>query len=76
MALNEREAIKDPLLVKSLAMLVVVVAAFVLHPVLHYEPSVVALLGAGLLVLVTDVTTEARSGTSSGRRWSSSPGCS
>jgi len=32
------------------------VAAFVLHPVLHYEPSVVALLGAGLLVLITDVT--------------------
>ncbi|MGI8646598.1 MAG: ArsB/NhaD family transporter [Nocardioides sp.] len=59
MALNEREAIKDrPLLVKSLAVLALVVAAFVLHPVLHYEPSVVALLGAGLLVLVTDVTTE------------------
>jgi Na+/H+ antiporter NhaD/arsenite permease-like protein len=30
-------------------------AAFVLHPVLHYEPSVVALLGAGLLVAVTRV---------------------
>ena len=59
MALNEREAIKDkPLLVKSLAVLALVVAAFVLHPVLHYEPSVVALLGAGLLVLITDVTTE------------------
>ena len=59
MSLNEREAIKDkPLLIKSLAVLVLVVAAFVLHPVLHYEPSIVALLGAGLLVLVTDVTTE------------------
>jgi Na+/H+ antiporter NhaD/arsenite permease-like protein len=56
MALDEREAIKDPrLLVKSLAVLALVVAAFVLHPVLHYEPSVVALLGAGLLLLVTDV---------------------
>jgi len=56
MALDEREAIKDTrLLVKSLAVLAVVVAAFVLHPVLHYEPSVVALLGAGLLLLVTDV---------------------
>ena len=32
--------------------------AFVLHPVLGYEPSVVALLGAGLLVAVTRVTTE------------------
>jgi Na+/H+ antiporter NhaD/arsenite permease-like protein len=59
MTLDEREAIKDPrLLVKSLAVLAVVVAAFVLHPVLHYEPSVVALLGAGLLLLVTDVELE------------------
>jgi Na+/H+ antiporter NhaD/arsenite permease-like protein len=59
MALNEREAIKDPsLLVRSLAVLVVVVAAFVLHPVLHYEPSIVALLGAGLLILITNVTTQ------------------
>ena len=56
--LNEREAITDPgLLVTSLLVLVGVVAAFVLHPVLHYEPSVVALLGAGLLVLLTRVTT-------------------
>ncbi len=59
MALNEREAIKDkPLLIKSLAVLGLVVAAFVLHPVLHYEPSVVALLGAGLLVLITRVPTQ------------------
>lgn len=59
MALNEREAIKDKaLLVKSLAVLVAVVAAFVLHPVLNYEPSIVALLGAGFLVLITRVTTE------------------
>ncbi len=58
MSLNEREAIKDPrLLVTSMGVLGVVVAAFVLHPILHYEPSVVALLGAGLLVLITDVTT-------------------
>ena len=35
--------------------LALVLAAFVLHPVLHYEPSIVALLGAGLLVLVTRV---------------------
>ena len=78
MALDEREAITDPrLLVKSLAVLAVVVAAFVLHPVLHYEPSVVALLGAGLLVLVTEV--DRRRGArarSSGRRWCSSAACS
>ncbi len=58
MALNEREAIKDPrLLAQSLAVLVLVMIAFVLHPVLHYEPSIVALLGAGLLLVTTRVTT-------------------
>jgi Na+/H+ antiporter NhaD/arsenite permease-like protein len=58
MALEEREAITDRrLLVQSLAVLALVVAAFVLHPVLHYEPSIVALLGAGLLVAATKVTT-------------------
>ncbi|GAA4240325.1 ArsB/NhaD family transporter [Actinomadura meridiana] len=59
MALREKEAITDRrLLWQSLAVLVLVVAAFVLHPVLHYEPSVVALLGAGILVAATKVTTE------------------
>ncbi|NUP63075.1 MAG: ArsB/NhaD family transporter [Nonomuraea sp.] len=59
MTLNEREAIADRrLLWQSLSVLAVVMAAFVLHPVLHYEPSVVALLGAGVLVAVTKVTTE------------------
>jgi Na+/H+ antiporter NhaD/arsenite permease-like protein len=58
MRLDEREAITDPrLLVKSLGVLAAVILAFVLHPVLHYEPSVVALLGAGLLVVITDVDT-------------------
>ena len=59
MRLNEREAIHDPrLLVQSLVVLALVMAAFVLHPVLHYEPSVVALLGAGLLVAATRVTVQ------------------
>ncbi|MEV0595182.1 ArsB/NhaD family transporter [Nonomuraea cavernae] len=59
MTLDEREAIADHrLLWQSLAVLTVVMAAFVLHPVLHYEPSVVALLGAGILVAATKVTTE------------------
>ncbi|WP_084965560.1 ArsB/NhaD family transporter [Thermoactinospora rubra] len=59
MMLNERAAIRDRrLLWQSLAVLAVVMAAFVLHPVLHYEPSVVALLGAGVLVAATRVTTE------------------
>ncbi len=59
MALSEREAIRDPkLLVQCLVVLVLVMAGFVLHPVLHYEPSVVALLGAGLLLLISSVTVE------------------
>ncbi|GAA5077518.1 ArsB/NhaD family transporter [Streptomyces similanensis] len=58
LALEEREAIKDPrLLVQGLVVLALVVAGFVLHPVLHYAPSVVALLGAGLLVAVSTAET-------------------
>jgi Na+/H+ antiporter NhaD/arsenite permease-like protein len=59
MQLHEGDAIADRrLLAQSLAVLGVVMVAFVLHPVLHYEPSIVALLGAGLLVAITRVTTE------------------
>ncbi|MFE3638825.1 ArsB/NhaD family transporter [Streptomyces cellostaticus] len=58
MALEEREAIKDSrLLVQGLIVLALVVAGFVLHPVFHYAPSVVALLGAGLLVAASAVET-------------------
>jgi Na+/H+ antiporter NhaD/arsenite permease-like protein len=54
MELNEREAIRDTgLLVKCGAVLLAVFAAFVTHSVHHVEPSVVALLGAGVLVLVS-----------------------
>ncbi len=54
MSLVEREAIRDPkLLVKCVAVLVAVFAAFILHPVVHIEPSIVALLGAGVLVLIS-----------------------
>ena len=58
LALDEREAIRDPrLLVQGLAVLGLVIAGFVLHPVLHYAPSIVALLGAGLLVAISTVKT-------------------
>jgi Na+/H+ antiporter NhaD/arsenite permease-like protein len=58
LALDEREAIKDRrLLVQSLAVLAVVLVAFVLSHSLGYAPSVVALLGAGLLVAVTRIDT-------------------
>ena len=50
MSLNEREAIRDPaLLVKCAIVLVGVFAAFILHSLLHIAPSVVALIGAGVL---------------------------
>ena len=54
MSLNEREAIRDPaLLIKCGAVLVAVFAAFIGHSVLHIEPAVVALLGAGILILIS-----------------------
>jgi Na+/H+ antiporter NhaD/arsenite permease-like protein len=52
MSLTEREAIRDRnLLVRSLVVLAAVLIGFTLHSVLEMEPSIVALLGAGLLVL-------------------------
>ena len=57
MALVEREAIRDPkLLIRSLAVLAAVLAAFSLHSVLHLEPSIVALLGAGVLVAISGLS--------------------
>ncbi|HEU0238864.1 MAG TPA: ArsB/NhaD family transporter [Micromonosporaceae bacterium] len=54
MRLNARAAITDwSLLIHCLAVLTLVTVAFSLHSVLHLEPSIVALLGAGLLILVT-----------------------
>ncbi|WP_101950484.1 SLC13 family permease [Mycobacterium sp. 3519A] len=56
MALQERRAIKDPrLLVRVLAVLAVVIVGFGLHSVLHVAPSIVALLGAGAMLLVTNI---------------------
>jgi Na+/H+ antiporter NhaD/arsenite permease-like protein len=54
MALNEREAIKDRrLLIICGVVLTAVFIGFIGHAALHIEPSVVALLGAGLLVLLS-----------------------
>lgn len=56
MSLEEREAIRDPrLLVKCGVVLALVFAAFVLHSIIHVEPSIVALLGAGVLILISGV---------------------
>ncbi len=54
MALNEREAIRDRgLLIKCGVVLLLVFAAFITHPMLHIQPSLVALLGAGVLVVIS-----------------------
>ncbi len=59
MDLDERAAIRDrTLLVRCLLVLVAVLVGFSLHTLLHIDPSVVALLGAGVLVLVSGTTSE------------------
>lgn len=56
MALQERRAIRDSrLLVRSMSVLALVIVGFSLHSVLHVAPSIVALLGAGTMLLVTKV---------------------
>lgn len=53
MALNEREAVRDPrLLVKSLVVVGLVLIGFVTSSLTGLEPAIVALLGAGLLYLL------------------------
>lgn len=54
MKMDEREAIKDPvMLTKSLVVLGIVLTGFVFHGELHYQPATVALFGAGLLLLLS-----------------------
>jgi Na+/H+ antiporter NhaD/arsenite permease-like protein len=56
MSLNEREAINDRrLLIKCAVVLTLVFAGFLTHSLTHVEPSIIALLGAGLLVVITDL---------------------
>ncbi|MCV7300116.1 ArsB/NhaD family transporter [Mycobacterium barrassiae] len=59
MSLNEREAIRDPrLLIKCGVVLVLVFAGFILHSLIHVEPSIVALIGAGVLVVISRLDRE------------------
>lgn len=54
MAMDENDAIKDPVLLKKcLAVLAVVIIGFVFHGMLHMEPATIALFGAGLLLLIS-----------------------
>ncbi|SDJ75917.1 Na+/H+ antiporter NhaD [Nonomuraea maritima] len=53
MALEERRAITDPrLLVRCLVVLGLVIVGFGLHAIVHIDPSIVALVGAGVMMLV------------------------
>lgn len=52
--LDEFSYLKNPdLMKKSLAVLSLVVVGFLAHSVIHTEPSVIALLGAGLLIAIS-----------------------
>ena len=54
LALDPRAAITDPrLLVRSLIVLGLMIVAFTLHPVIGIEPAIVAMVGAGLMVLLS-----------------------
>ncbi|MEB3030947.1 ArsB/NhaD family transporter [[Mycobacterium] nativiensis] len=54
MALEEREAIRDRgLLIKCSLVLAGVFAGFIGHSALHLAPSLVALLGAGVLIVIS-----------------------
>ncbi len=56
MAMDENEAIKDPVLIrKSLFVLAVTMTGFVLHGVLHLEPATIALFGAAILLLISGI---------------------
>lgn len=59
MDLHPGSFIKDkPLLIKSLVVLTLVIVAFVLHTVLHLDPSVIAMVGAGFLVMISNLKPE------------------
>jgi Na+/H+ antiporter NhaD/arsenite permease-like protein len=54
MSLEEREVIRDRgLLIKSGVVMVAVLAGYIVSPAVHIAPSLVALLGAGTLILVS-----------------------
>jgi Na+/H+ antiporter NhaD/arsenite permease-like protein len=59
MSLDESEAIRDrKLLIQCAIVLVVVFAGFVAHKEIHMEPSLVAMSGAGILVIISGLSRE------------------
>jgi Na+/H+ antiporter NhaD/arsenite permease-like protein len=56
LAFKDDKAIEDkPLLIKSLVVLGMVIASFMLHPILHIEPATIALTGAALLLILSGI---------------------
>ncbi|MEB4211380.1 ArsB/NhaD family transporter [Mycobacterium sp. 94-17] len=59
MSLNEHEAIRDRrLLIQCAIVLVVVFVGFVAHKQIHMEPSLVAMTGAGILIVISGLDRE------------------
>jgi Na+/H+ antiporter NhaD/arsenite permease-like protein len=57
MSLDEREAIHDHrLLIQCAVVLVIVFAGFVAHKQIHMEPSLVAMTGAGILIVISGLS--------------------
>ena len=54
MSMQEKDAIKNPAMLKnSLLVLGLVLVGFIFHGQLHYEPATVAMFGAGLLLVLS-----------------------
>jgi Na+/H+ antiporter NhaD/arsenite permease-like protein len=59
MALDEREAIRNSkLLIQCGVVLTLVFVGFIVHQQIHMEPSLVAMAGAGILIVVSNLETE------------------
>lgn len=59
MGMNENKLIKDkPLLIKSLIVLALVITGFLLHGVLNLEASIIAMIGAIVLMIWTGANVE------------------
>jgi Na+/H+ antiporter NhaD/arsenite permease-like protein len=59
MSLDQSEAIRDrKLLIQCAVVLVAVFAGFVAHHVIHMEPSLVAMSGAGILIVTSGLSRE------------------
>lgn len=59
MALNEKETIKDSgLLRKALGVFILVIIGFLLHGILHFESSTIALTGAVVLLFLSGMNSE------------------